>query len=111
MDNLENYPRESPEVLRPFMLRYGLAVVSIAFAIWVRVLLFPVLGERSHYSTLFFAVLLTAWYGGFRPALIAVLLGVFSANYFIVPPRGAFGLSGVDQFAEQIGRASCRERV
>ena len=100
MDNLENYPRESPEVFRPFMLRYGLAVVSIAFAIWVRVLLFPVLGERSHYSTLFFAVLLTAGYGGFRPALIAVLLGVFSANYFIVPPRGSFGLSGVDQFAE-----------
>jgi hypothetical protein len=49
---------------------------------------------------LFFAVLLTAWYGGFRPALIAVLFGVFSADYFIVPPRRSFGLSGVDQFAE-----------
>lgn len=75
MDNPKNPPRESPELSRSFMLRYGCAVVSIALATWVRVLLAPALGGRSPFSTLLFAVLLTAWYGGFRPALVAAIQG------------------------------------
>jgi hypothetical protein len=43
----------------------------------VRVLLAPVLGNRIPFTTLFFAVMLTAWYGGFRPALVAAILRVF----------------------------------
>jgi PAS domain S-box-containing protein len=80
------------------MLRYGCAVVSVALAIWVRLLLDPVLGDRIPFPTLLLAVLLTAWYGGTRPALAAVFLGILAADYFLIPPRGSFTLVGADQF-------------
>ena len=99
MSNFENPPLESPELSRSFVIRYGCAVVSIALATWVRVLLHPVLGDQTPFATLLFAVLLTAWYGGRRPALVAVIFGVFFADYFLVPPRGSFGFKGVVQFA------------
>src|SRR6202790_2392825 len=90
----------SPELSRPFMLRYGLAVAGIALATWVRVLLDPVLGDQSPFPTLLFAVLLTAWYGGIRPALVAVILGVFSADYFLVLPRGGFLNKSTAQYVD-----------
>jgi len=80
------------------MLRYGCSLLSIALATWIRLLLDPVLGNQIPYSTLLLAVLVTAWYGGVRPALLAVLLGVFSARYFLIPPRGSFGFTGADQY-------------
>jgi PAS domain S-box-containing protein len=79
------------------LLRYGSAVVSIALATWVRILLDPALGEQFPYATLFFAVLFTAWYGGFGPALAAVVLGALSSAYFLIPPRGSFAVQGWDQ--------------
>ncbi len=81
--------------LRYLVLRYGFAVASIALAIWVRLLLDPALGNTLPYATLFVAVMLTAWYGGLRPALLAVVLGAFAANYILLPPRGSLSLVGV----------------
>src|SRR5205807_6935580 len=79
------------------LLRYGSAVVSIGVATGVRILLDPVLGDQFPYATLFFAVLLTAWYGGFGPALAAVVLGAVSSAYFLLPPRRSFAVQGSDQ--------------
>ena len=92
----------SPELSRPLVLRYGFAVAGIALATWVRVLLDPVLGDQSPFPTLLFAVLLTAWYGGVRPALVAVIVGVFSADYFLVLPRGSFGFKGTAQCVDLV---------
>jgi PAS domain S-box-containing protein len=92
----------SPELSRPFMLRYGCALAGIAVATWVRILLDPVLGDQSPFPTLLFAVLLTAWYGGVRPALLAVILGLFSADYFLILPRGSFGFKGTAQYVELV---------
>jgi PAS domain S-box-containing protein len=91
MESAANPPREPPETSRPLALRYGFALVSIALATWVRVLLAPMLGDASQFSTLLFAVLVTAWYGGARPALLAVSLGVVLADYFLIPPLHNFG--------------------
>src|ERR1700680_2709629 len=92
----------SPELSRPFLLRYGCAVAGIALATWVRVLIDPVLGNQSPFPTLLFAVLLTAWYGGVRPALVAVILGVFSADYFLLLPRGSFGYKSTAQYVDLV---------
>ncbi len=37
------------------------------------------------------------WYGGFRPALAAVILGGLAADYFLLPPRGSFSLASVNE--------------
>jgi PAS domain S-box-containing protein len=90
MNNLENPPLESTELSQAVVLRYGCALASIALATWVRLLLDPWLGQGSVLSILLFAVLLTAWYAGFRPAMTAAILGFFFADYFLLPPRGSF---------------------
>jgi PAS domain S-box-containing protein len=77
--------------------RYGIAVVSVALAVGLRRLLDPAVGDEFPFATLFFAVTFCAWYGGFGPALLAVLLGAITSDYFLLPPRGSFGLHGRDQ--------------
>jgi PAS domain S-box-containing protein len=85
-----------------FFLRYGCAPVTIALAIWGRLLLDPALGDRIPYPTLLFAVLVTSAYGGFGPALAAIVLSEPSATYFLLPPRGSFRLEGVEQYVGMV---------
>ena len=91
---------EGPDAARPVLLRYGCAFLTIALATWFRVLLDPFLGERIPFPTLIAAVLATSWYGGVRPAVLAIVLGVLSADYFLIPPRGVFGLASASGYWE-----------
>ncbi len=100
MDSVENPLRGRPASSRSVMLRYGCAVVSIALVTWVRLLLDPMLGNGAPFATLFFAILLTAWYGGLWPAIAALVLGVVSADYFLIEPRGSFGFYGAAEYVE-----------
>jgi PAS domain S-box-containing protein len=100
MVKLENYRLESPKRFRSFLLRYGCALLSIVLATLVRVLLNPVLGDRAPFTVMLFAILFTSWFAGVWPALVAVLLGVFSADYFFVPPIGSFVFKGPTQYIE-----------
>ncbi|HYV98081.1 MAG TPA: PAS domain S-box protein [Gemmatimonadaceae bacterium] len=81
---------ESRSDSRSIFVRYGSALVAIALATWLRALLDPLLGTTYPYSTLAIAVLVTAWYGGVGPALVAVAVGAISADFFLLPPRFAF---------------------
>ena len=85
-----------PERLRT-LLTYGIAVVSVALAMGVRFLLIPEVAYQFPFATLFLAVLLTSWFGGVRPALLAAILGGLSAEYYLLPPRGSFVIHGLDQ--------------
>ena len=76
---------------------YVCALVSIALAILLRMFLDPLIGNQFPFVTIFFAVLFTAWYGGLRPALVSVFLGVLAADFFLLPPRWSFDLGGLDQ--------------
>jgi PAS domain S-box-containing protein len=98
MDHRANSPPDGAKPSQHFLLGWTCAVASIALATWLRLLLDPVLHEQAAFPTLFFAVLATAWYGGVRPAVFAVILGALSANYFLMWPRGSFGLEGPAQF-------------
>ena len=100
MVNLEKHRPESPELWRSFVLRYGCAVVSVAFAIWARPLLDPVADDHSRYAISLLAVLVTAWYGGGRPGLTALILGMLSTDYFLITPRGEFGHKGAEGYIE-----------
>ena len=85
-------------ISRSVALRYGFAAASIALAIWVRLLFDPVVGIQFPYATVFFAVLATAWFGGMGPAVTGAVLGAVASYYFLVPPRGGFGLKEIDQY-------------
>jgi PAS domain S-box-containing protein len=79
------------------LARHACALVSVALAIALRRGLDPWLGERFPYALPFLAVMVTAWVGGRRPAIVAVVLGCLGADWFLLPPRGSFDLTPEQQ--------------
>jgi PAS domain S-box-containing protein len=70
--------------------RYGLSVLSVALATGLTLLL----RDYTFRTPLFFpAILLSMWFGGTGPGLLAVLLSTLSINFFILEPRFAFGFT------------------
>ena len=72
----------------PTILRYGIAVLSVAIAIGLD---FFVLRQFEAILTPFlFAVAATVWYAGTGPGGFAIVLSVLSLNYFFLPPVFSF---------------------
>jgi PAS domain S-box-containing protein len=73
----------------PTILRYGIAVLSVAIAIWLD---FFLLRHFDAILTPFlFAVAATVWYAGTGPGVLAIVLSVLSLNCFFLRPF-SFGL-------------------
>jgi K+-sensing histidine kinase KdpD len=72
----------------PAILRYGIAVLSVAIAIGLD---FFVLRRFEAILTPFlFAVAATVWYAGTGPGVLAIALSVLSLNYFFLRPDFSF---------------------
>jgi PAS domain S-box-containing protein len=76
---------------RPLYARYGLAVVAVAVALWLTLQL-ETLAVRMPFALFFAAVAFSAWYGGFRPGLLATALATLAGAYFLLPPVGELAL-------------------
>ena len=70
---------------RPVVSRYAVAVVVVALATGVRLLLTPWIGDQFPFATLFLAVLIAAWYGGFWPGLTSSVAGAAASALFLLP--------------------------
>jgi PAS domain S-box-containing protein len=73
---------------RPFtsaILRYGLAVLSVAAALFIRELLRTYF-EPTPNSLFFCAIALSSWLAGFGPGLVACLLSVALIDYHFTAP-------------------------
>jgi len=81
---------------------YGFAAGCVVLAVWARLSLDPLIGFQFPFATLYIAVLLSAWYGGTGSALAALALGVLAEVHFLLPPRGGWWVTALDQ---QIGLA------
>lgn len=87
-------------VLWPYV---GTAILTAA-AVLVRWLLDPWLGDSLPFATLYGTVALAVWLGGWRPAVLAAVLGVFACQVLFVAPRGSLGL---DQARPLVGTLTC----
>ena len=77
---------------RSVLLRYGMAALTNALALSATLLLWPLIQPRS--SPLFIAaIMVSAWYGGLGPGLLATLLATLSLEYFFMPPIHMLSLS------------------
>ena len=74
---------ESP---RARWIAYSVAVLGTAVCLLARWPLWPLLGDRHAYLTCLPAIFISAYYGGWRPGVLAVLLGALSAQYFLIEP-------------------------
>jgi two-component system sensor kinase FixL len=67
----------------PAVLKYGLAISSVAAALIIVFLLRP----NGLLTPIFFlAIIVTAWFGGFGPGLLAAVLATLAIDYFFLPP-------------------------
>jgi K+-sensing histidine kinase KdpD len=73
-------------------IAYAVAFISVAATVGVRWALDPMLGDQLPLATLYGAVALTVWVGGYRPAVLAAVSGYLICNHVFMEPRGAFHL-------------------
>ncbi|HKS40870.1 MAG TPA: PAS domain S-box protein [Blastocatellia bacterium] len=87
--------RFSSKRMLDLLLRYGLAVTFVGLALLLTHVLMPVMNATP--SPLFFvAVMLTAWYCGFGPGVVASVLSTLALNYFFIPPLYTLSLKFSD---------------
>ena len=86
--------------MRQPLKHYGIAIAVTAAAILLRWLVDPVMGDSLPLVTLFGAVALVVWIGGYRPAALVAILGYFASAYLFILPRGEVGLT---TFANVVG--------
>jgi PAS domain S-box-containing protein len=68
---------------------YAVAVLVTAAAVLLRLLLDPWLGDRVPFITLFAAVAVAVWAGGYRAALVTTGLGFLLTDTLFIEPRGS----------------------
>jgi PAS domain S-box-containing protein len=74
----------------PALLGYGIAIVSVAAALAISKL--PAIHlQDAPVSLLLCAVILSAWFGGVGPGLLATVLSALAFNYYFLPPVHSLG--------------------
>ncbi|MBE9107284.1 PAS domain S-box protein, partial [Nostoc cf. edaphicum LEGE 07299] len=87
--------RDKSAFIREKLLHYGIAVLSVVLALWATLLLNPYLTSTP--GALFFgAVMVSAWYGGLGPGLLATLLSTFAVNYFFFKPLDRLNITNLN---------------
>lgn len=77
----------------PATRRYGVAVLSAAVALGIRVALEPILGTKSPIIVFALAVMVAARFGGLGPGLAATGTSLVAVWYVLLEPRYSFAIS------------------
>jgi signal transduction histidine kinase len=90
----------------PFILSYTLAVLSVAVALFIARSLSLRL-QSAPVSLFLCAVMLSGWFGGVGPGLLATVLAVMAFAYYFVPPFYwlAVGMEEVPRFVSFVAAA------
>ena len=84
------------------MSGYALATTALVLAVLIRWLLDPLLGNALPLVTLFAAVAVTVWAGGYLPAGAVALIGYLACSYLFIPPRGSLAFGSLPNLVEMI---------
>lgn len=84
-------PEASVVEKRPLPLRYGVAMVTVVLAFLLKYLLDPLsASEVTPFRLFLVAVVISAWYGGLGPGLLATALVLPIADYYFLAPLNSF---------------------
>ncbi len=75
---------------------YLLPVLAVLTALQTNLWIAPSLGVLPPYLTFVAAVMITAWFGGFLPAVFAIVLSALIINYYFIPPVHSFVMKAAD---------------
>jgi PAS domain S-box-containing protein len=111
-------PEISSRRLTSVVLKYGLAVVSVAVALGLALLAQFETIHNLEFPLFLIAIAVTVWYAGTAPGVLAVVLSSTIFNYFFTEPLHSFYMAPSDRldfianvlFALMIGWFSSRRR-
>src|SRR5258707_185147 len=84
-----------PVAVRPMWLRAMFAIACVLFGWLAREALTPAIGPTADPFIFFFpAVAAAAWFGGFVPGALALVLATFAANWFFLEPFRSLAIDG-----------------
>lgn len=73
--------------------RYGVAILVTSLTLLASLAVRQVLEDAVPLVLFILAVMVSAWYGGLGPGVLASVLSVSAGNYFLMEPARAFALS------------------
>jgi len=82
------------DTARPAIVRYAVAVLSVAVAVVLAWWLRPVALAAA--QLLLVAILITGWVSGLRPALVAWVLALLAFDYYFTPPYDSLKVEAAD---------------
>lgn len=91
------------EFLQSTLGKYLVALAAVAAALLVRGLLDPWIGNAAATVTLYGAIAVAVWHGGYKPGLLATIAGYLAANFFFIEPRGSISLDTLDDLGRFLG--------
>jgi PAS domain S-box-containing protein len=81
-------------VTRSQKRRYSVAVLAVLLALGLMLWLDPWLGmTQSPFLMFFGAVMVSGWYGGMKPGVLATFLSALLSNYFFIEPKYSLALA------------------
>ena len=93
--------------MRPWPLRYGVAITAATAAFLMRMALTPLIGVTElAFAVALPAVRLAAWFGGLGPGFVCVLVSGVTSAYYFAEPAGSFlvnNLNGSDIVESSFG--------
>ena len=86
--------------------KYVVALAAAGAALLVRGFLDPMVGRNSATTALLYgAIVIAVWAGGYRPGIVAAVVGYLGANYFFMAPRGSISLENPGEVGRLVGYA------
>lgn len=70
---------------RPVALSYGVVVSSVIAAVIFLLFMETQLQAAAQVSLFLFAIIISAWFGGAKPGLLAIALSILAFDYFFLP--------------------------
>jgi PAS domain S-box-containing protein len=80
---------------RSQLFHYGVAITVCLLALLLRLLLAPLLQENAPLLVFIIPVMISAWYGGIGPGLLATALSATIGTYFFIEPALGFSVAGL----------------
>src|SRR3954464_10252743 len=83
--------------------KYLVALAAVAAALLLRGLLDPWIGDDAGTVTLYGAIAVAVWHGGYKPGLLATIVGYPAGNYLFIEPRGSISLETLADLGRFLG--------
>lgn len=78
---------------KPFLLKYTIALSSIVYILYPKFYYTLLLWDVSPFLIFIPSIIISSWYGGLLPGLVATVFGIVIGDYYFLHPRYTFIIS------------------